>query len=183
MKQDTELLEVCNENGVGLGYPETRGNIHKKGLWHRAIIVALVNNENQVLIQKRAKTKEKFPGLWDLSVAGHIPYGHDAVSCAASEVMEEVGKMLPKGVQLKDFRFMTSFRSQLPLSDEFIENQFYDFFIYNCDIPLSEYHLQKEEVEEIKYVTAFEIKTMAEQGLFHPRTEWINVLYNYITKF
>ncbi len=183
MKQSGELLEVCNENGVGLGYPETRGNVHKKGLWHRAIIVALVNDENQILIQKRAKTKEKFPGLWDLSVAGHIPFGHDAVSCAASEVMEEVGQMLPKGVQLKDFRFMTSFRSQLSLSDEFIENQFYDFFIYNCNIPLSAFHLQKDEVEEIRYATAFEIKTMAEQGLFHPRTEWINVLYNYITKF
>ena len=39
------------------------------------------------------------------------------------------------------------------------------------------------EVEEVKYATAFEIKTMAEKGLFHPRTEWINVLYNYITKF
>lgn len=35
--------------------------------------------------------------------------------------------MLPKGVEVKDFRFMTSFRNILPVSDEFFENQFYDF--------------------------------------------------------
>ena len=183
MGQDKELLEILNENGVGSGHPETRGNIHKKGLWHRAIIVAIVNSENKVLIQKRAKTKEKFPGRWDLSVAGHVPFGSDSVACAASEVMEEIGYMLPKGIQMRDFRFMTSFRSQLPLSDTFIENQFYDFFIYNSDLDLKEINLQKDEVEEVRFATAFEIKTMAEQGLFHPRTEWIPVLYNYITKF
>ena len=183
MNQGGELLEVLNENGVGTGRPETRANVHKQGLWHRAIIVAIVNDKNEILIQKRASTKEKFPGLWDLSIAGHVPFGFDSVACAASEVMEELGYMLPKGVQLRDFRFMTSFRNQLPVSDTFLENQFYDFFVYNANIPLSEFKIQKEEVDEVRYATAFEIKSMAEQGLFHPRTEWINVLYNYITKF
>ena len=183
MNGNEELLEVLNENGVGTGRPETRKNVHLQGLWHRAIIVAIVNQDNQILIQKRSKNKEKFPGLWDLSVAGHVPFGHDSVSCAASETMEEIGYMLPKVVQLRDFRFMTSFRNQLSISDTFIENQFYDFFIYNAEIDPSKIHVQKEEVEEVKFVTAYEIKTMAEQGLFHPRTEWINVLYNYITKF
>ncbi len=183
MQQKKELLEVCDENGVGLGYPETRNNVHKKGLWHRAIVVAIVNDENKVLIQKRAQNKEKFPGLWDLSVAGHVPFGHDSLSCAASETMEEIGKMISKNIKVADFRFMTSFRNQIIISDKFIENQFYDFFIYNANIPIEEFKIQPEEVEEIKYATAYEIKTMADQGLFHPRTEWINVLYNYITRF
>ena len=78
---------------------------------------------------------------------------------------------------------MTSFRSNLSVSDKFIENQFYDFFIYNANISLEQFHIQKEEVEEVRYASAFEIKQMIEQGLFHPRTEWVNVLYNYITKF
>lgn len=150
---------------------------------HRAIIVAIVNNENKILIQKRSKTKEKFPGLWDLSVAGHVPFGFDSVACAASEVMEEIGYMLPKSVEVKDFRFMTSFRNILPMSDEFFENQFYDFFIYNINLKIEDFIVQEDEVEEVKYVSAYEIKQMANQGLFHPRTEWIDVLYRYITKF
>lgn len=183
MSNDTELLEVLTENGVGTGRPETRKNIHTQGLWHRAVIVAIVNDNNEVLIQKRASTKEKFPGLWDISVAGHVPFGQDSVSCAASETMEEIGYMLPKAIKLKDFRFMTSFRNQLPISENFLENQFYDFFIYNIDIPIEKFIIQESEVEEIRYATAYEIKAMAEKGLFHPRTEWINILYNYITKF
>ena len=96
MGSNTEMLEVLNENGVGTGRPETRENIHRQGLWHRAILVAIINDDNRILIQKRSQNKEKFPGLWDLSVAGHVPFGHDSVSCAASEVMEKVGIMLPK---------------------------------------------------------------------------------------
>ncbi len=183
MAQVMEFLEILDENGVSTGIPEQRSIIHQKGLWHRAVIVAIVNRENKVLIQKRSSTKEKFPGLWDLSVAGHVPFGHDSLSCAAMEVMEEIGTMLKKDVNLKDFRFLTSFRNTIKVSENFIENQFYDFFAYNADIALDQFHIQKEEVEEVKYVTAYEIKEMVEQNLFHPRTQWVNVLYNYITKF
>lgn len=182
--QGGELIDVLDENGVFTGRVATRKEVHSKGLWHRAIIVAIVNDENKILIQKRAKSKEKFPGLWDLSVAGHIPTGQDSVSCAAAEVMEEIGYMLPKKVQLRDFRFMFSFRNQISLSDTFIENQFYDFFIYNVgQLDLSDIRLQPEEVEQVKWATAFEIKTLASEGLMHPRNEWIDVLYKYITKF
>ena len=183
MSNKTELLEVLNENGVGTGRPETRENVHKKGLWHRAIAVAIVNDENKVLIQKRSHNKDKFPGLWDLSVAGHVPFGLDSVACAASEIMEEIGYMVPKGVEVKNFRFMTSFRNMLPISDTFLENQYYDFFIYNVNLSIEKFNLQKEEVDEVRFASAFEIKEMVNQGLFHPRTEWVDVLYRYITKF
>lgn len=74
-KSKSELTDVLNENGVFTGRVESRKDVHRQGLWHRAIIVTLVNDDNKILIQKRAKTKEKFPGLWDLSVAGHLPFG------------------------------------------------------------------------------------------------------------
>lgn len=182
--QGSELLDILDENGVFTGKVATRKEVHEKGLWHRAIIVAIINDENKVLIQRRSFKKEKFPGLWDLSVAGHLPAGQDSVSCAASELMEEVGTMLPKKVQLKDFRFMVSFRNQISLTNTFIENQFYDFFVYNIgDIDINQFQLQKEEVEEIKWATAYEIKALAAEGLMHPRNEWIDILYRYITKF
>ncbi len=181
--QGDELLEILTENGGGTGVPAKRKDIHKQGLWHRAVIIAIINDENKILIQKRASTKEKFPGLWDLSVAGHVPFGQDSTSCVVLEIMEEVGYMIPKKIGVKDFRFMTSFRSHINVSDSFIENQFYDFFICNFNIPIQDIHLQKEEVDEVRYATIFEIKEMADKGLFHPRTEWIQVLYNYIAKF
>lgn len=183
--QGNELLDVLDENGVFTGKIATRKEIHQQGLWHRAIIVAVINKNNMVLVQQRAKNKEKFPGLWDLSVAGHVPMGQDSVSCVVAETMEELGYMLKKDVKVQDFRFMTSFRKELKVKDDFIENQFYDFFVYNVgsNFKADELHLQKDEVEDIKWVTAFEIKEMREKGLLHPRTEWLDVLYKYITRF
>ena len=183
MSSKTEYLDILDENGVSTGLSEERNIVHREGLWHRAIIVAIVNDNNEVLIQKRAKTKDKYPGLWDISVAGHVPSGHDSVSCAAMETMEEIGYLLKKSVQVKDFRFLTSFRNQLSISEGFIENQYYDFFVYNANVDIKDFKLQKEEVSDVKYVSPYEIKVMAEKGLLHPRTEWVKVLYNYMTRF
>lgn len=42
------------------------------GDWHRAVHVWLyVMATKQVLIQKRNEWKDSFPGLWDISAAGH----------------------------------------------------------------------------------------------------------------
>ena len=49
--------------------------MHKKGLWHRAIVVAIVNDENKILLQQRSMNKEKNAGWWDISVAGHLSSG------------------------------------------------------------------------------------------------------------
>ena len=64
--------------------------VHKRGLWHRAIVVAIINEKNEVLLQQRSFNKEKNAGMWDISVAGHISTGQDSLSAAAREINEEV---------------------------------------------------------------------------------------------
>ena len=178
-----ELIDVLDENGIKTGEILPREEIHKKGLWHRSIVVAIINDKNEILLQQRAEQKDKNAGMWDISVAGHISTGQDALSAAAREINEEISISLGYHVDIKSFRYIFSYRTQQKFSNHFIENQFYDFFIYNLDIPIEEFHSQPEEVSEVRYATIFEIKEMAKQGLFHPRTEWIDVLYRYISKF
>jgi len=177
-----ELLDILNENGIKTGETATRDDCHKKGLWHRAVIIAVVNDYNQVLMQQRAKNKDKYPNLWDISVAGHVPAGEDSLSSASTEIMEEIGFMLPRSVRVEDFRFMFSFRSQLAINKDFIENQIYDFFIYRANIDESNIKIQKNEVQAVKFLTAFEIKEMQEQGMLHPRSEWVDVLYKFVNR-
>ena len=182
--QGGELLEVVNKNGVSTGRPATRKAVHEKGLWHRAIIVAIINDDNKILIQKRASTKEKFPGLWDLSVAGHIPFGADSMSCATVEVMEDVGYILPKKTQVRDFKFMSSFRNQLPLSDTFIENQFYDFFILRTTgVDDKTLFFQKEEVQAVKFVNLNSIQKMIDNNELVERPEVYQILTNFLFRF
>ena len=50
-----EFIDVLDENGLLTGEIKTRSEIHKQGLWHRCIVVAIVNEKNQVLLQQRKK--------------------------------------------------------------------------------------------------------------------------------
>ena len=67
-----ELIDVLDENGVKTGKIVTRSEVHKKGLWHRAIVVAILNDDNKLLMQQRSYKKDKNAGMWDISVAGHF---------------------------------------------------------------------------------------------------------------
>ena len=42
-----ELLDVLDENGIKTGEILPREEIHKKGLWHRSIVVAIINDKNE----------------------------------------------------------------------------------------------------------------------------------------
>lgn len=107
-----ELIDVLDENGIKTGEVLPRSEIHNRGLWHRAIVVAIVNGDNEVLLQKRSATKKKNPGMWDISVAGHISAGQDSLSAAAREINEEVCINLGYNVSIRDFRYMFSFRKE-----------------------------------------------------------------------
>jgi len=85
-----ELIDVLDENGIKTGEILSRKEIHKRGLWHRLIAVVIVNENNEILLQQRSYKKEKNAGMWDISVAGHISSGQDALSAAAREINEEV---------------------------------------------------------------------------------------------
>ena len=67
-----ELLDVLDENGIKTGEVVPRSEVHKRGLWHRSIVVAIINEKNEILLQQRSMTKEKNAGMWDISAAGHI---------------------------------------------------------------------------------------------------------------
>ena len=122
-----ELIDVLNENGVKTGKIASRDDVHQKGLWHRAIVVAIINEKNEILLQQRSANKEKNANMWDISAAGHISAGQDSLMAATREINEEVSVNLGFNVEVKEFRFMYSFRKEEKFSESFIERQFYDF--------------------------------------------------------
>lgn len=159
----------------------TRNEVHKRGLWHRSIIVAIINENNEILLQQRSANKEKNANMWDLSVAGHISTGQDSLSAAAREINEEVAVNLGYNVDIKEFRFMYSFRKEQKFSDDFIERQFYDFFILRKnDLILENIKFQESEVQAIKFVSISELNAMREQDLLVQRDECYDTLTEYL---
>ena len=53
----------------------TRKECHATKTWHRSAHVWVFDKErNKVVLQKRSETKDTFPGMWDISSAGHIEF-------------------------------------------------------------------------------------------------------------
>ena len=176
-----ELIDVLDENGVKTGEVLTRNEVHKRGLWHRAIAVAIINEQNQILVQQRSFKKEKNAGKWDISVAGHISSGQDALSAASREINEEVSVNLGFNVDIKEFRYMFSYRKQEILKEDYIERQFYDFFVLRKDgLRAENIKIQESEVEQIKFVSVSELNEMIENKTIVERDPIYKELMNYI---
>ena len=176
-----ELIDVLDENGIKTGEILPRSEIHKKGLWHRAIAVAIVNGNNQILLQQRSYKKDHNAGMWDISVAGHISTGQDALSAASREINEEVSVNLGYKVDIKDFRYMFSYRKEERVNENHMDRQFYDFFILRKnDLKIDEIKVQESEVEQVKFVDMSELNSMVEKGEVVERTAVYQELMSYL---
>lgn len=85
-----EIFDVVNERDEVIA-KEIRREVHRLGLWHRAVHVLVFNSLGEVFLQKRSMTKDTFPGAWDSSASGHLDSGEDYDACAIREVREELG--------------------------------------------------------------------------------------------
>jgi isopentenyldiphosphate isomerase len=86
-----EFVDVLNEFGTPTGEVKLKSEVHAKGLFHPTIHVWFYTLKGDLLFQKRAFSKNTFPGLWDVSVAGHISAGEKIIDSAIREVKEEIG--------------------------------------------------------------------------------------------
>lgn len=176
-----ELIDVLDENGIKTGEILPRSVVHERGLWHRAIVVAIVNDKNEILLQQRSPNKEKNANMWDISAAGHISTGQDSLMAATREISEEVSVSLGYSVEVKDFRFMFSYRKEQIFSDNFIERQFYDFFILRQNgLSANNIKFQSSEVQAIKFVTVSELNEMRENNMLVNRDECYDALSDYL---
>jgi isopentenyldiphosphate isomerase len=88
-----EIFDVVNERDEVIE-PQSRSEVHRLGLMHRAVHVLVFNARGQVFLQKRSTTKDRQPGLWDSSASGHVDAGEDYDACAVRELGEEIGLRL-----------------------------------------------------------------------------------------
>ena len=58
---------------------------------HRAVHILVFNRKGDCLLQKRSMLKDRLPGVWDSSAAGHLNAGEDYLPAAVRELEEELG--------------------------------------------------------------------------------------------
>lgn len=89
----SELFDIVDAQDRVIGQA-TRGEVHARGLWHRAVHVWVFNRAGELFQQQRSLKKDMSPGLWDSSCSGHLDAGEEYDPAAARELAEELGLRL-----------------------------------------------------------------------------------------
>ena len=85
-----ELFDVVDAEDQVIGQA-TRGEVHARGLLHRAAHVFVFNSAGELLVQQRSATKDMHPLAWTSSCSGHLDAGETYEVAAGRELREEMG--------------------------------------------------------------------------------------------
>ncbi|XP_028550808.1 nudix hydrolase 3 [Dendrobium catenatum] len=162
--QDDELLDVLTKTGEKTGVSKPRGLVHRDGDYHRAVHVWIYAESTQeLLLQRRADCKDSWPGLWDISSAGHISAGDSSLLTARRELHEELGISLPNDA----FELIFVFLQECVINDgTFINNEYNDVYLVTTLSPIPEeaFILQETEVSSVKYIFWADYKSLLANG-------------------
>lgn len=171
-----ELIDVVDENGNLTGEVATRNEIHTKGLWHKIIVVAVIDENGHILMQQRAKTVETNPLKWDVTSAGHIQAGQTSKDAAIRELSEEVRVK----VNEDDLHYLLTYKNKKIL-ENYLDNQFYDcYLVKQKNIDMNKIKMQESEVEQVKICNLNEVKEMIENEQVVAREKFYTELLKYL---
>lgn len=144
-----ECFDVLTAAGAKTGASKPRSLVHRDGLWHRSTHVWIVARDARaVLLQKRSREKDTFPGRWDVSAAGHISAGAESASTARRELEEELGVD-------GELEFLFTARAEARGSAggvDFVDREFQDVYVFSDGaVAVEAVVVQPEEVDEVRY--------------------------------
>jgi len=88
---DDELLIAVDPEDNVCGYPSKASAHMGSGTLHRAFSIFLFNDNSEVLLQKRSKTKLLWPEYWSNSCCSHPRKGEKLQTAAHRRLAEELG--------------------------------------------------------------------------------------------
>ena len=148
-----ELLDVYNIGHNKTGRVINRGDNILPGEYLLVVHLCVFNSEKKVLIQRRAYTKDKYPGIWDLSAGGFAKSGESSLDAIMREAKEELGI----SCESEDFRFV--------LTEPF-NFVFDDIYITQQELGADDISFQTEEICEVRFETQDAVIAMIKKGEF-----------------
>ena len=140
---EQEMIMTVDRKGNPLG-PRPRSEIHAKGLWHETFHCFVYDPKRDVvLLQQRSMHKKDFPGMIDITAAGHL-LANETVEDGLRELEEEIGltctfeQLIPLGVQEEEFRDATLWDCERC-----------HVFLAQSDQGMEAYVLQESEVQRL----------------------------------
>ena len=114
--------------------------------YYKLVWTILLNENNEILLQKRSTNLRRYPGRWEFSSSGHVDLGENELDACVREAKEELGISLSKD----NIRLVKMWVHRNALAYTYIARIKND----------TKFNLQKDEVDEVKYVSLYEFKQL-----------------------
>lgn len=157
-----EWIDIVDSDGKPTGTVALKSEAHKNGWYHNTVHVWCYHSEKKVLLQKRGRHKLTYPGLWDVSVAGHIAAGESVEKGALRELEEEIGLQVPLDALTK----VGIRKGERVHPNGILDNEFYHVFLVELTTPLERLQIQEEEVDAIDLFDLQILKDASQHGNF-----------------
>jgi isopentenyl-diphosphate delta-isomerase len=108
-------IALINENDEIIGFHD-KINTHQKGLLHRAFSIFIFNDNNELLMQKRALSKYHSSGLWSNTCCSHLVETVDFEKYMHYRLLHEMGFDC-------DIDFKFSFHYKIKFDNDLTENE------------------------------------------------------------
>jgi isopentenyldiphosphate isomerase len=150
-----EYWDILDKDGnfTGCRVKRERFNHFRPGQYHLVVHIWVKNSKGEYLIQRRSEDRQPMPGEW-AATGGSVRSGEESRVAAIRELQEELGIC----VRENEIHFSTRLTRK---------NSFVDIWFATVDAEISALVLQKEEVQEAKWVSEEELKAMIENNQFH----------------
>lgn len=177
-----EYFDIVDSEGRPTGKIKLRKLVHADGDWHRAVEVWIVNGKNAILIQRRARSKDAFPGKWDASCAGHISAGEESLATALRELQEELGIEVSENDLKYLFRIS---EKHITNRGTFVDNEIKDIYFLRMDVEIGDLKLQEEEVMDARFIHFLKLRKLLKKQSwkFVPHAKTYHRLFQFLQKF
>lgn len=156
-----ELIDVTTPSGELTGVRKPKDAVHRDGDWHVAAHVWITTGDGRIILQRRALTKENYPGLWDVSAAGHVSAGETAAAAAVRETAEELGVTLAPGALVPIGRVA---EPVVLNGGAYLDNEIHEIFLVRFESDLPPICIDPVEVAEAAIITIDELRNRTARG-------------------
>lgn len=147
-----EYFDVLTEDGDRTGIQETRGEVHRDGAWHGSVHIWIIEN-GQVLLQKRSKNKDLYPGRFDAACTGHTDAYESPLEAARRELFEE----LSLKVEARDLKLLFVQKTRVK-EGNFVSNEVNYVYRMTRQTNRTEPKPNREEIDKLVWVDCDELK-------------------------
>ena len=162
--EENVILVDKNDTQIGL---MSKLDAHKKGILHRAFSVFILNNNNEIMLQKRAYNKYHSGGLWTNTCCSHQREGENSIEAGKRRLLEEMGFET-------ELKIITSFIYKVEFENGLTEHEL-DYLLIGKFLKTPV--INKQEVADWKWM---KIELIADDIKLNPNnyTSWFKIIFD-----